>query len=105
MCIWEDRPDTSIRKIVTEVELSGSRGDKQLMIFDDGKKIYKGEAILQAPPKHDFHKTQSASSLLCYEAGVDRFDWCTRRQHWKADYSNVFRRQILYRGHGCQFKV
>jgi len=39
-----------------------------------GKKIYNGEATLQSPPKHDFHKTESASSLLCYEAGVDRFD-------------------------------
>jgi len=44
------------------------------MIFDDGKKIYKGEAILQSPLKHDCHKTQSACSLLYYEAGVDRFD-------------------------------
>jgi hypothetical protein len=39
-----------------------------------GKKIYNGEATLQSPTKHDFHKTQSASSLLCYEAGADRFD-------------------------------
>jgi hypothetical protein len=42
---------------VSEVELSGSRGDKGPTIFDDSKKIYNGEAILQSPPKHDFHKT------------------------------------------------
>ena len=59
MCIWEDRPDTSSRKIVSEVELSGSRGDKGPKFFDDSKKTYNGEAILQSSPKHDFHKTQS----------------------------------------------
>jgi hypothetical protein len=44
---------------VIELELSGSRGDKEPTIFDDSKKIYNGEAMLQSPPKHDFHKTQS----------------------------------------------
>jgi hypothetical protein len=75
MCIYGKRdPDTSTGTTVSEVELSGSRGDKEPMIFDDGKKIYNDEAILQSPTKHDFHKTQSASSLLFYEAGVDRCD-------------------------------
>jgi hypothetical protein len=58
---------------------------------------------LQSPTKHDFHKTQSASSLLCYEAGADRFDWCSGVNTGRQIMS--FRRQILYRGHGCQFSL